>query len=252
MGDLALSVATAGEIGDPAVIFAHGWGRTRADFAPVADTLAPYAGSLSIDLPGFGDSAKPDAAWSTEDYAGFLRDRLRSDFGVERCIWVGHSFGGRVGLRLAVAAPEFCAALVLIAAAGIPRRRAPIERARGEINRRRFQYAKSKAADEAALIALEKRFGSADYVRSRETGMRDIFLKTVAEDQSPFLGKIRCRTTLIYGGLDDSTPVELGERMRDMIDGAELIVLDHADHLSILSRGRHQIALAIKEAIDRR
>lgn len=251
MSATRVNIARVGTLGDPAVVFAHGWGRTLEDFRPAADTLAPYAGSLLIDLPGFGESPTPDEAWDTEAYARFLHDHLREAHGIERCVWVGHSFGGRIGLRLAVMAPAFCSALVLVASAGIPRRKTAVEAVKGEINRRRFQYEKSKAADDDALIALEKTFGSADYVASRETGMREIFLKTVSEDQTEHLSRIKCPTTLIYAGQDDSTPVEIGERMRDMIGGAELVVLDHADHISILSRGRHQIALAVKEAVGR-
>lgn len=247
----ALNIVRVGEVGDPVVVFAHGWGRTHADFLPAADTLSPYAGSLLLDLPGFGESDKPPEPWGTEDYSRFLEDHLRSTVGIERCVWVGHSFGGRIGLRLAASSPSFCAALVLVAAAGIPRRRTMSDVLRGEVRKRRFQYAKSKATDDADLVLLEKEFGSADYVMSREIGMRETFLRTVNEDQTSALRRITRPTTLIYGGLDDSTPVEIGERLRDMIDGAELIVLDHADHLSILSRGRHQITLAIKEALGR-
>ena len=230
----------------PAVVFAHGWGRSHHDFIPAAESLGGSARSMLVDLPGFGETPRPEAAWDTSDYAdhvaGFLAEK-----GIGPVVWVGHSFGGRVGLRLAVRHPDLLKGLVVVAGAGIPRQRVFFDRMRNDIRRRQFRFLRALAgADEARRDALEKRFGSPDYVHSKQIGMRDIFLKTIAEDQSPDLPKIGVRTELLYGEKDGETPVEIGERIAARIPGARLTVLPAYDHFSILYRGHHVIALRAK------
>ena len=90
-----------GDASKPPVVFGHGWGRTYNDFIPVAEALAPVACSYLIDFPGFGATPRPEGTWGTEDYARHLVDFLRADHGLEHYTWVGHSFGGRVGMRIA-------------------------------------------------------------------------------------------------------------------------------------------------------
>lgn len=235
----------------PDVVFAHGWGRDHRDFIPVAEALAPIANCHLLDLPGFGGNPRPEAGWGTADYARHIKQMLANDLGLGRYIWVGHSFGGRIGLRLgAMGAP--LDHMVIAAGAGVPRARTRRERLKGKLRSWRFQAAKRRAADEAALIALEARYGSPDYVESRELGLRDIFLATISEDQSRDLARISCPTTLIYGADDSETPPEIGRKIAAGIAGARYIELPHFDHISILDRGRHQIALAIKEALAQR
>ena len=241
------------QIGDtrkPAVVFGHGWGRTYRDFIPVAEALAPVASSYLVDFPGFGDTPRPDETWGTQDYAAHMLDFLKTEYGLSRFLWVGHSFGGRVGMRIAATQKEAIAHLFLVASAGVPRTRSMLQKLNGRRRGWEFKYRKSMAKGDAELQALESQYGSLDYIQSRETGLRDIFVKTVNEDQTDTLGEITCPTTLIYGGQDHDTPVEVGQKLAAGIPTAELIVCPHYDHISILDRGRHQIALCIKEQLS--
>ena len=240
------------QIGDPskpALVFGHGWGRTYRDFIPVAEALAPVASSYLIDFPGFGDTPRPDETWGTPDYADHVVSHLQSAYGLKRFLWVGHSFGGRVGMRIAARQPDVIKHLFLVASAGVPRSRSALQKLKGRRRSMEFKLRKSMAKGDAELQALEQQYGSFDYNHSREIGMRDIFVKTVNEDQTDELAQITCPTTLIYGGKDEDTPVEVGQKLADGIADSRLIVCPHYDHISILDRGRHQIALCIKEQL---
>ena len=104
------------------LIWAHGWGHTYQALLPPAQAMRPLADSWLIDLPGFGASPVPPAAWGTEDYADAMAEWDCRDpaGGRKRRTWVGHSFGCRVGLQLAARHPRAVEALFLIAAAGLP------------------------------------------------------------------------------------------------------------------------------------
>lgn len=233
----------------PTVVFAHGWGRTHHDFIQIAESIAPLAHSILLDLPGFGETPRPADAWGTVQYADHVNefiDSLRD----KPVIWVGHSFGGRIGLRLGVMHPQQLSGLVLVSSAGIPRQRSTAQQLKSRVQGARFQFAKKRAANQAELSELEKKFGSADYIHSEKIGLRDVFLKVIAEDQSADVVNIKLPVRLLYGAKDDETPVSIGERLQQLIPDSTLVVCPEFDHFDILNRGRHQVALAIKEMIQ--
>lgn len=234
----------------PVVVFAHGWDRTHKDFMPVAELIAGSARAILLDLPGFGDSPRPAETWGTEEYARALRDLIVRELGHERFIWVGHSFGGRIGLRMASMQDSPIEHLIVVAGAGVKRPVPWWQSLRPWLRSQAFRRRRGRATTEDALIALERRYGSPDYVRSRETGLRDIFVKTVTEDQSENARAIRCPTTLIYGARDTETPPAIGRILNELIPNSTYIECPVFDHHSILTRGRHQIALALKESIE--
>lgn len=233
----------------PSVLFAHGWGRSYHDFIPAAESLGATAKSILVDLPGFGATPRPEGAWGTKDYADHAAAFLRAR-GDGPIVWVGHSFGGRVGLRLAVQHPDLLKGLVIVGGAGIKGKRSLLARTKGWVRQNQFRFWRAFSHGEAALRALEKRFGSPDYVQSRDLGLRDIFLKTIAEDQSADLARITAPTALLYGEGDTETPPELGQRMAGLIAGAQFTLLPEFDHFSVLFRGHHVIALRTKEMLE--
>ena len=238
-----------GEGDKPSVVFAHGWGRSHHDFIPAAESLGAAARSMLVDLPGFGATPRPEAGWGTADYADHVAEFL-ADRQTGPIVWVGHSFGARVGLRLAVRHPDLLQGLVIVAGAGIPRSRSAWSRAKSEFRRRQFRILTAMAGDDQKRRAnLEKSYGSPDYVQSKELGIRDIFVKTVNEDQSPDLPRIRTRTELLYGARDDETPVAMGKRMAELIPDSRLTVFPVFDHFTILTRGHHVIALRAKSLL---
>lgn len=223
------------------VIWAHGWGRTGADFYNVADALSTRYAHVLLDLPGHGQTPKPDQDWDTSQYADAVADWLRANIG-RPVIWVGHSFGGRVGLRLAAQYPELVKGLVLVASAGLPRQRKGQEQLTYVYRKNLYQLLK-RLLPKSRHDALRQRFSSADYLNAGE--MRGIFLKTIAEDQSSAVQTIACPTRLLYGSADSETPPEIGQRLADLIPDARLTVLEGATHWDVLTRGAAQITKAV-------
>jgi pimeloyl-ACP methyl ester carboxylesterase len=233
----------------PTVVFAHGWARSHHDFIPAAESLGASAKSLLVDLPGFGETPRPQAGWDTRAYADHAAQFL-AEKRLGPVVWIGHSFGGRVGLRLAVQHPSLLAGLVIVAGAGVPKERGAWSRWHAAFRQRQFRILRALAGkDERRRANLEKTYGSPDYVQSKELGLRDIFVKAVNEDQSGDLPKIKARTELLYGARDSETPVEIGQRMATLIPDARLTVCPDYDHFSILHRGHHLIAFRAKSLL---
>ena len=238
-----------GKCATPDVVFGHGWGRTHHDFIPVAEAIAPFARSILLDLPGFGETPRVADNWGSVEYADHIAQFIRQKTD-SKIIWVGHSFGGRIGLRLAVRHADILRGMVLIASAGVPVHKSLRTRLYASARQMQFRFLKTRAADQQALEKLEQKFGSADYIESRRTGMRDVLLNVIREDQSVDLPQITTPTKIVYGAKDTETPVEIGQKLQGLIPGSKLIVCPEFDHIGVLDRGRHQIALVLKEMLQ--
>jgi pimeloyl-ACP methyl ester carboxylesterase len=235
----------------PLLVWAHGWGQTHEAMAPLAQAMRHVAGSVLLDLPGFGASPLPPAAWGTADYADAAAEWLdalpRAPSTTQR-VWIAHSFGCRVGLQLAARHPGTIDGLFLIAAAGLQRRRSPAAKARLTLRRWMFRVARQLTPEGPARDRLRGRFGSADYLQAG--AMRPVLVKAVSEDLSEIAAAVRCPVWLVYGGQDTETPPELGARFNKLMPQSRLIVLGGFDHWNVLTDGRHQITQRVTEFLE--
>lgn len=238
---------TIGDEDFPVILWGHGWGHDHNAFVPLAESLHGNRHIL-IDFPGFGKSPKPDADWATEDYADALAVWIKEQ-GLKNILWVGHSFGGRVGIQLAARHPELVKGLFLIAAAGLKRKRPLHKKAYFWLRIRVFKFLKKLKAFGLNEDWLRSKFGSRDY--NTAGALRGILVKTISEDLSDTAKKIRCPVTLVYGANDTETPAEFGRRYETLIPGSVLFVLEGEDHYSVLSSGRHQVAALLSDFITR-
>jgi pimeloyl-ACP methyl ester carboxylesterase len=98
--------------GPEAVVFVHGW---TCDLTFWRGQAAVYEKrrALLVDLPGHGQSDKPEVAYTQERFARAI-DAVMRDAGVTRAVLVGHSMGGPVALTFLRLFPAKTKALVLV------------------------------------------------------------------------------------------------------------------------------------------
>jgi pimeloyl-ACP methyl ester carboxylesterase len=220
-----------------AVLFLHGWGTDHRSFFHFLEGMSGFFRVVAPDLPGFGGSDEPPSGWSVGDYADFILDFLK-ELGISDAIMIGHSFGGRVLIKLASGTGRIgISKAVLVGSAGIRS-----GKARG--NPRSYFYRAVKrvisvhAVSKRFPLLLEKwraRNGSADY-RNASPRMRECLVKAVNEDLTPHLPDIRCPTLLIWGENDTSTPLSDARVMERLIPDAGLVVLKNAGHYPFLDQ----------------
>lgn len=216
------------------VFWGHGWGQSHQAFLPMISSLQKSGRHCLIDFPGFGESDSPKRVWTTADYADACAALIRTQTD-QKILWVGHSFGCRVGLQLAARHPDLVEGLFLIAAAGLPRKRPFHQKLYLKSRIALFKGFKRCMGAEWA----RKKFGSADY-KNTSGLLRSIFVTVVNENLSDEARKISCPVTLVYGAQDTETPPEIGQRLAALIPNSNLVVLDGQDHYSVLDTGRHQ------------
>ena len=119
----SFSVLTAGT--GPPVLLIHGLGATKGSFLPTVAALADSFEMIALDLPGFGDSAKPlRAPYHPPFFAGSVLDLLDA-LGISRAHVIGNSMGGRVALEMGLRHPDRVRRLVLLAPSLAWRRQRP-------------------------------------------------------------------------------------------------------------------------------
>jgi pimeloyl-ACP methyl ester carboxylesterase len=89
-----------GGAGTP-IVMLHALGTNFTQFEYIAPALTGEARLIGLDLPGCGHSAKPRRPWRLVDVTAAVL-RLLEHLGIERAVILGHSFGGRVALELAL------------------------------------------------------------------------------------------------------------------------------------------------------
>ena len=193
---------------------------------------------FALDFPGFGKSPAPARAWGTAEYADHVASWLAS-LPCDRRVWIGHSFGCRVGMQIAARHPGLLSALVLIAPAGLRPHRTRWRRL--VITAKTLAYKTARLAASRSTLAARwrDRAGSRDY---RAAGaLRPILVKVVTEDLSAVAAAVRCRTIIICGADDRETPPEISTRLAALIPDSRLVVLNNFDHYTILTNGLHQV-----------
>ncbi|HEY1535501.1 MAG TPA: alpha/beta fold hydrolase [Polyangiaceae bacterium] len=111
--------AEVGEASDATpLVLLHGLNNSCLSWSRVAPLLATDRRVLMPDLPGHGQSERPNVAYELEWYARIIAGWLEA-LGLEQVDIVGHSFGGGVAQMLLLRCPERVRRLVLVAAGGL-------------------------------------------------------------------------------------------------------------------------------------
>ena len=230
---------TAGR-GKPLLLL-HGWGTSLDTFAGMADDLGKQFSITAFDFPGHGGSDLPPATWAVDDFVELTLGVLAA-LGVARTSILGHSFGGRVAIKLAAAHPEVVDRLVLVDSAGVPPPQTLTRRAKRLASRFANATGRLGRAGQAVRGAIVRRIASPDYLGAGP--LRDTFLAIVREDLRPVLPNIKAPTLLIWGESDEDTTLADARSMEKLIPGARLLVLKNAGHFSYLDQyGRFRLAV---------
>lgn len=249
VGEIEIEYDTAGQGGRPFVIV-HGFTGSRDDFSDVIGDLARRGRTLVPDQRGHGGST------NTGDAPGYTLERLVADLagfldavGVGRCDLLGHSMGGMVAMRLALAHPARVASLVLMDTAPGPLDHVPkavldagAKLAREQGMEALYHVMRARTASDGAVPpstrrAIERDGADAWFARIRRKllAMDPEAFAALAERLSEHesveerLAEIRCPATVIVGA-EDTPFLAPAERMAARIPGARHVIIPGAAH----------------------
>ena len=248
----------------PALVLLHGWGSNTELFDGIYRLASPQYRVIGPDFPGAGQSEEPAEPMDLDDYVSFVEKFLAAAAPEEQeMIFLGHSHGGRVMIRLAARRARAAEArepggnstdlastepvntisgsfritsMILVDSAGI------VPAKTGEQSRKTARYKRYKAIltksgltrlFPGALDALQKKFGSADYAAASPV-MRQTMVRVVNTDLTDEMPSVKMPVLLIWGDADTATPIADGKRMEELMPEAGLAVIPGAGHFSFL------------------
>ena len=226
------------EQGDPAgepIVFVHGWPDSWFSYSRILPLLPPAYRAFSIDQRGFGDSERPAAGYSIDQFAADVVAFLDA-VGVGSATLVGHSMGSFVARRVAETRPERVAGLVLIGSAVTPVNEVMLEvqeAVRDLEDPISPEFVREFNASTLHVPVPEPFFEGlvAQSLKAPARVWRDAFDGLLASDDAAGLGRIAAPTLLLWGVHDALFAGEEGQdRLAAAIPGAELIVYPDLGH----------------------
>ena len=241
---LRLHVAEAGD--GPALLLVHGLTASHAVWEPTLAAFAARWRVIAPDLPGHGESDKPDAPYTIDFFAGMIRSLAR-ELGVREAVVAGSSLGGQVALELAAWCPTFTRALVLAApAVGYSATMRPVGQALQMLTGPRvlraslaqfFQrnfHDRSQIRHVTRQRILEERLASPDFPAFARAVARSLGGVLTADSQP--LERVTQPVLVVWGREDRLVPLRRSERLLRRLPHARLHVLERCGHLPMLEQ----------------
>ena len=222
---------TFGSTQNPVLILLHGWGQNSGMMTPLAKKFLNNYYVISLDLPGFGQSPSPSTIRNVEDYADMLNNFLKK-LHIQAPIIIGHSFGGRIALLYA--SKYSAKTIILIASPFRPEKINFLDRSLIYLTKKINKFPLLKNI----IPKLKNFFGSEDY-KNASPVMRQILVKTVSQDLSPFFKKINCPVLIIWGAKDTTVPVSESEILHQELSKftfSHLEIIPHTGHFVYLEK----------------
>ena len=234
-------VSNGAGVNDTCLFILHGWGANLELYRSISDVVSEKYPVIMFDFPGFGKSTEPQECWDVARFARLAIEFINS-FDYEKIILLGHSFGGRVIIKISAEYVKELTStinkIILVDSAGVLHKKSVKvrlkEKAYKTVKRVLSFYPIQKIWPNA-IGKLQSKMGSADYAKASPI-MRQCLVKTVNEDLTPLLTSIQQSTLLIWGDQDTATPLSDGKIMEKMIPDAGLVVMEGAGHFSYLDK----------------
>ena len=247
VGGYELHVSDDGPRAAPAVLLIHGFGAWSFTWrAQRRALLAAGYRVITSDQIGYGASARPAAPVYTTRTQAELIVGVLDALHVAQAALVGHSFGGRVAMQIALIAPERVRALVAISPEAFATERPPIAKL---VNVPLLGYAlafysTAPALTRAGLKYVTKAHGwlTDEAVRgyAAPTAVRGSALAQVWQARAPKdgalpvpanLAGVRQPALVIWGAGDPVFPADDARRLVGLLPDAELLLVEGAGHL---------------------
>ena len=214
------------------ILILPGWGNTSKTFYNIVNYFKENYTVYLIDYPGFGKSPIPKKTLTIFHYADLIQNFLKTN-NINNPIIIAHSFGGRITTLLTGYYKLKIDKLILIDIASIK----PKKKLKQKIKEKIYKLLKkitnilpNKQKYQQKLINY---FGSSDYKNLPKT-MHQTFKNIINEDLTYYLKFIESETLIIWGELDEDTPLKDAKKINKLITNSALIVFPNTHHYSYL------------------
>ncbi|NCN58578.1 hypothetical protein COW99_01525 [Candidatus Roizmanbacteria bacterium CG22_combo_CG10-13_8_21_14_all_38_20] len=214
------------------IVILHGWKLSSQRYNPLVKELRKLGYRVYIpDMPGNGVAKLPKNPFTLDDYVEYVLGYLSTNK-LRRFTLIGHSFGGRVGIKLVAKNPELINKLVLTGTPGV----IPVSSTKikmflvlAKIGNMIFNLPVLELFKDSARRGLYRLAKSSDYYHT-DGVMRQTFKNIIRADLVKSMSKLKLPVTLVWGEHDEAVPVNVAKVMQKMIKGSKLVVIPGSSH----------------------
>ena len=207
------------------IFILHGWTYSLEKWKAIVGLLnRDGVEAVMLKIPGL--TVPHEKVWQLGDYVEWVKDQLKDE--KEPIVLLGHSNGGRISIAFAAKYPEKVRKLVLIDAAGIYHNEF-------RIRLKRFVFGKLAKlgrglSDSETLRNMLYKFARTSDYQKADPILRKTMINLIRTDISNLFAKISAPTTIIWGEMDEATPLGDGEIMHEKIKNSKFFVIRGAKH----------------------
>lgn len=235
-----INIVQLGESSAPAMFIVHGWGGTLESLVPLAKDLSSSYNVYLIDLPGFGESKMLDKGVGGQEYAGIVVEVMK-ELGLSSVIYVGHSFGGALGIYLSVNHPELISKLVIMAAS--IKREPKVKKEIAKLQKLPFYNILKSVLKPIRGVYYKVLVRQSDLPDHPE--LEETYRQLLKEDLRPLLPNVKQPTLILWGDQDTSTPLEDGQLAHEKIPNSKMKVYENMTH-GLPIKMPHEVAKDIR------
>lgn len=228
------------------ILMIHGFGANRDNWLYFARPLTDRYHVIALDLPGFGESSKPDVSYDV----GAQTERVQAfvgALGVKKLHLVGNSMGGHIAALYAARYPEQVLSVALLDNAGVtsPHKSEMFQRIEnGEDN----PLVVRKPEDFQAVMdfvfvnppaipeSLKKHFAEQSMANSAHYDTIFAQLRDRYIPLEPELPKITAPTLVLWGDKDRVLDVSSIEVMKPLLQKPSVVIMKDCGHAPMIER----------------
>jgi len=231
---------------DVVFVFLHGWGSDYKIFLPVYKKLDNF---IAFNFPRFEESSKLKKDWNLLDYAKFTESFLDKKIGDKKVIFVAHSFGGRVLIKLLNTYQlENIKQIICI---GVPFfREYNFKQKIIQIITKIVKFILKPLPNNLTKIIREKWYefiGVNDYIELEDNIMKKTFQNIISEDISKTTLILKNYKTDFIWGENDEMALVSGARVVSKEVGADLHIIKNGDHFPFIGQYAKQFMKIFKK-----
>ena len=224
------------------LIILHGWQSSGARWQKVKEKIEEHdIRVFAPNIPGFKSSGDLDRPWTLDDYINWFKDyviKLELEYPEikDGFYLLGHSFGGRMTIKISSQKIFKLKGIILVSAAGIKRNQAIHNEVMGLAAKivKAFKLGDRPATKNwynfLRIFFYRYIIRKTDYLNAKGP-LNDTIKNILAEDLGSRLVDISEPTKIIWGKRDKITPLVDAYTMKERIPNSQLDILEQAGHM---------------------
>lgn len=246
VGEFNVHYYEGGPQGAETILMIHGFGADKDNWLRFSRPLTARYHVVALDLPGFGDSSKPEASYDVGTQVERLNAFAKA-IGLHKLHLIGNSMGGHIAALYAARHPEEVLSVALLNNAGVnaPQASELFKRLdRGDANPLLVRNAddfsnmldllfveKPPLPGSLKQYLAERAMASHDFNQKIFNQLRERYIPLETE-----LAKIQVPTLLLWGDQDQILDVSSIKIMQPLLKQPSVVIMQACGHLPMIER----------------